>query len=72
MALVLNEEQQMLRDAARDFLQSRSPVAHLRELRDGDDTIGFSPDRPIMNMSQNATMAKMKLKTGPAKTMAVR
>ncbi len=42
MALVLNEEQLMLRDSARDFLQSRSPVASLRELRDGDGNTGFS------------------------------
>ena len=42
MALVLNEEQLMLRDAARDFLQKRSPIANLRELRDGGESIGFS------------------------------
>ena len=41
MALVLNEEQQMLKDSARDFLQSRSPIANLRELRDGGESIGF-------------------------------
>lgn len=41
MALVLNEEQLMLRDAARDFLQSRSPVASLRALRDGGEGTGF-------------------------------
>ena len=34
MALVLTEEQTMLRDSARDFLQGRAPVSHLRELRD--------------------------------------
>lgn len=42
MALILNEEQRMLEDAARDFLQSRAPVSHLRELRDGDDIHGYS------------------------------
>ncbi len=42
MALVLNEEQLMLRDAARDFLQSRSPIASFRELRDNGKTTGFS------------------------------
>ncbi len=41
MALVLNEEQQMLKDSARDFLQSRSPIANLRALRDGGESIGF-------------------------------
>jgi alkylation response protein AidB-like acyl-CoA dehydrogenase len=42
MALVLNEEQQMLRDSARDFLQDRAPVRHLRSLRDTNNTAGFS------------------------------
>jgi len=42
MALVLNEEQIMLRDAARDFLGSRAPVSHLRQLRDSGGTEGFS------------------------------
>lgn len=43
MTLVLNEEQLMLRDAARDFLNNRAPVSHFRELRDKRDDIGFSP-----------------------------
>jgi len=34
MALVLNEEQQMLRDSAKSFIQESSPVSALRELRD--------------------------------------
>ena len=42
MALVLNGEQQMLRDSARDFLASRAPVSHLRELRDSANADGFS------------------------------
>jgi alkylation response protein AidB-like acyl-CoA dehydrogenase len=42
MALVLNEEQQMLRDAARDFLGQRAPVSHLREVRDSGNEVGFS------------------------------
>ena len=42
MALVLNDEQLMLRDAARDFLQGRAPVSHLREIRDSGNTDGFS------------------------------
>lgn len=33
MALVLNEEQQMLRDSAKTFIQESSPVGALRELR---------------------------------------
>ena len=42
MALVLNEEQLMLKDAARDFLQERAPVSHLREIRDSGNLDGFS------------------------------
>ena len=42
MALVLNEEQLMLRDSARDFLKERAPVSHLRALRDGGNSDGFS------------------------------
>jgi alkylation response protein AidB-like acyl-CoA dehydrogenase len=42
MALVLNDEQVMLRDNARGFLSKNAPVAHLRQLRDGRDATGFS------------------------------
>ncbi|MFC1688755.1 acyl-CoA dehydrogenase family protein [Pseudomonadota bacterium] len=42
MALVLNDEQLMLRDAARHFLADRAPVSHLRELRELRDPDGFS------------------------------
>jgi acyl-CoA dehydrogenase len=42
MALVLNEDQVMLRDAAREFLTAQAPVSHLRELRDSGDKTGFS------------------------------
>ena len=44
MALVLNEEQVMLRDAARNFLQERAPVSHLREIRDSGNHKGFSSE----------------------------
>jgi len=37
MALVLNEEQLMLKESAKGFLQQRAPVSHLRELRDKDN-----------------------------------
>ncbi len=42
MALVLNDEQTMLRDNARGFLSKNAPIAHLRQLRDGRDATGFS------------------------------
>ena len=40
MALVLNEEQSMLRDSARGLISDKAPVAHLRKLRDGTGIIG--------------------------------
>lgn len=42
MALVLTEEQGMLRDSASVFLTENSPVSRLRELRDSRDASGFS------------------------------
>ncbi len=44
MALVLNDEQEMLRDAARGFLQDTAPVAQLRRLRDERSADGFDRD----------------------------
>ena len=42
MALVLTEEQSMLRDSARGLISDKAPVAHLRSLRDTKDATGFS------------------------------
>jgi alkylation response protein AidB-like acyl-CoA dehydrogenase len=42
MALVLTQEQEMLRDSARGFLNEHAPVAHLHALRDARDETGFS------------------------------
>ena len=44
MALVLNEEQTMLRDSARGLIRDKAPVSHLRQLRDAKDATGFSRD----------------------------
>ena len=41
MALVLNEEQRLLKDTAREFLAERAPVEALRKLRDEHDPIGY-------------------------------
>ncbi|MEH6563808.1 MAG: acyl-CoA dehydrogenase family protein [Halopseudomonas sp.] len=41
-ALVLNEEQQMLKDAATRFMSESAPVSQLRALRDNNDETGFS------------------------------
>ena len=44
MALVLNEEQRLLQDTARDFLNSQAPVETLRKLRDDSDPLGYAQD----------------------------
>ncbi len=44
MALVLNEEQVMLRDTAAGFLAQKATVKHLRALRDSGNARGFSDD----------------------------
>src|SRR6202789_1863762 len=44
MALVLNEEQSMLRDSARGLISDKAPVVHLRQLRDTNDATGFPRD----------------------------
>jgi alkylation response protein AidB-like acyl-CoA dehydrogenase len=44
MALVLTEEQSMLRDSARGLISDKAPVSHLRQLRDSKDAKGFSRD----------------------------
>lgn len=45
MALVLNEQQSMLRESVRDFLGQEAPVVHLRQLRDQRHAEGVS--RPL-------------------------
>jgi hypothetical protein len=42
MTLLLNDEQSMLRDGARDFLRDNAPLAQLRHLRDSCDPAGFA------------------------------
>jgi alkylation response protein AidB-like acyl-CoA dehydrogenase len=44
MALVLTEDQQMLKSSAADFVKKESPVVRVRHLRDSDDPVGYSPD----------------------------
>jgi len=44
MALVLTEEQEMLRDAAKGYLTDHAPIAQLRRLRDDADASGFDRD----------------------------
>jgi acyl-CoA dehydrogenase len=51
MSLVLNEDQQMFRDAAKRFAAERAPVAQLRKLRDQNDGVGF--DREVWKEMAN-------------------
>jgi len=44
MALTLNEEQQLLKDTAREFVQKNAPISHFRELRDLNDDKCYSQD----------------------------
>jgi alkylation response protein AidB-like acyl-CoA dehydrogenase len=37
MKLVLSEEEQFLKDTAKNFAEERSPISHFRSLRDSDD-----------------------------------
>ena len=44
MALVLNEEQTLLRDSAGSRITDKAPIAHFRKLRDDKDARGYSPE----------------------------
>lgn len=44
MSFVLNEDEQMLRDSARAFLNEASPVTALRALRDESNAVGYSTE----------------------------
>ena len=41
MAMLLNEEQGMLKDAAQGYLKTSAPIAQLRKLRDSESADGF-------------------------------
>ncbi|MCC5885313.1 MAG: acyl-CoA dehydrogenase family protein [Gammaproteobacteria bacterium] len=41
MALVLDEDQALIKDTAREFCSSQAPVAQLRKLRDEADPLGY-------------------------------
>ena len=42
MALVLDEDQALIKDTAREFCASQAPVAELRKLRDEAEALGYS------------------------------
>jgi alkylation response protein AidB-like acyl-CoA dehydrogenase len=43
MKLALDDEQRMLYDSARAFIEERSPLSRVRQLRDGADPLGYAP-----------------------------
>ena len=43
MALVLNEEQQMLKESAKGFLAEHAPISEVRNQRDSGSELGYSP-----------------------------
>lgn len=44
MALVLSEDQQLLKDSAKNFCEQNAPISVLRRLRDSNDARGFDQD----------------------------
>ena len=44
MPMILNEEQNMLKDSAKSFCEENTPIGQLRKLRDGDSADGFDRD----------------------------
>ncbi len=44
MPMILNEEQNMLKDSAKDFCSNSAPIAQLRKLRDEENPDGFDRD----------------------------
>ena len=44
MKLILNEEQQFLKDTAKNFAEERTPVNHFRSLRDNKDDLLWNKD----------------------------
>ncbi len=44
MPMILNEEQNMLKDTAKDFCTNNAPISQLRKLRDEDNVDGFDRD----------------------------
>lgn len=47
MPMILNEDQNILKDTAKDFCTDNTPISQLRQLRDEDSADGF--DRPTWN-----------------------
>ena len=53
MPLVLNEEQVLLKDSARDFFANKMPVKQLRTLRDNNDATVVPHEPPPSTATRN-------------------
>ena len=42
MKLVLTEEEQFLKDTAKNFAEERCPISHFRSLRDSNDPVSYT------------------------------
>ena len=47
MAMILNEEQNMLKETAQNFCSNDAPIGQLRKLRDDDNAEGFDRDTSL-------------------------
>ena len=58
MAMVINEEQQMLKESAQGFLAEFAPVSELRKLRDEGSATGYNADlwRQMVDMGWAAIL----------------
>ena len=56
MPMILNEEQTMLKDSAKDFCTANAPITQLRELRDTENADGF--DQSYLGFYGRARMGR--------------
>ena len=65
MSLALSEEQELLKNTAREFLSENSPVKELRRLRDAQDPVGFSrsPAAPAVRATTTSWSATCPSRT---------
>ena len=51
MAMILNEEQTMLKDSAKDFCATNAPITQLRQLRDEENALNSSALKHVRSES---------------------
>ena len=59
MALIITEEQQMLKTSTKELLKDKGSIANLRKLRDDNDPIGF--DRNLWNEMAEMGLASLTI-----------